>query len=247
MTDSKDQVPANLDPMEVFNDFSKSSRENSEDPSSEVPSAKRAARLRQAEIINDSKRQTKFIEEFSTHDSWLVFGEAIPISLGIHPLDTNDIAVFEMPEFNTFKDRVKSSVGDSLTVMNPQNQPVLWRVAPADFVMWTEAQNITILQTLVEKFLPNQSTLDSSNDSDVRRESFDNPSSEREAILFSVIAVLAKWPEECKKNGDVNAQAIANLIEQRLPTGSNSKNNQNSISRDRIEKLINQALLSAPK
>jgi len=206
------------DPMQLFSDLPASlesdekaitdleaelGSESNTSPEDKKQTLKDAARTRQTAVQNNPTKQTAFIEEFLKLDSWQVFSQAIPISLGIHPLDTADILIFELEAFNTIKEQAKQDAGKSLKIQNPNNQPSLWQVKPSDFVEWMIAHNLKPLQSLVETFSPLK-TLEISDS--------DKTSSVQEQILSAALYLLANHTKECQVDGVTNAETIADLM-----------------------------------
>jgi len=216
--ESKKVLPLNQDPMGLFSQPQEGIEAMKGSTQRRKDAAKEAAQKRHSEIINDPYNQNEFIEEFLKHDTWLIFGEAIPISLGIHPLDTNDIGITDFAMFTKTKEIAKSSAGESLKVININNQPSLWRIKPADFVNWMVTKELAPLQSLIDAFAPGTSNSKLNNvKKDKAHSNTNKHSSQREKVLFAALAVLAKYPEKCKTNGEVSVSAIADMMEQKSP------------------------------
>ncbi|MFQ3228839.1 hypothetical protein [Reinekea sp.] len=209
MSDPKNQTKLYADPMGMF-------AEPAQKPSAEnLPSnnsdnlAQQAALERQAAVINDTTTQKKFCQEFTRLETWLVFSEAIPICLGIHPRDTADIGIVNITAFNEAKALAKTSNGKTLKLINPHNQPALWRVKPADFVPWMIQQKLNSLQVLKYFYLKLEQ--------DDNKQNIDSVQSAQ--IFGAAFAILVNAPSQCiDMNGNVSVEAVYNIMKSKANT-----------------------------
>lgn len=191
------QLPA--DPMGVFGEPLNQPNTPTAKTKSRASLAKEAAQKRHVDILESIEIQRQFIQEFLNLDHWLVFSEAIPICLGIHPRDTGDINITHIQTFNDTKVAVKSEHGKTLNLINPNDQPALWRIKPVDFVDWMVSQKLNPLQGLVETLLCDEQE--------------EQRSDESESILAAALAILANVPKQCVDlNGTVSANAIYEVM-----------------------------------
>jgi hypothetical protein len=205
MSDPKSTPKLYADPMGLFTEPPpKPSAENLPNKRS-GNLAQQAALKRHAAVINNAAIQQQFCQEFTHLETWLVFSEAIPICIGIHPRDTANIGIANISAFNEAKALAKTGKDKPLNLINPNDQPALWRVKPADFVHWMVEQKLNPLQALKYLFLNlEQDNVKQNNQGDTVQTA---------QILGAALAILANAPTQCiDMNGKVSVDAIYNLM-----------------------------------
>lgn len=205
MSDPKGYPKLYSDPMGLFTEPSTqpSAKNLSNKHSGNL--AQQAAFERHAAVIENSAIQQQFSQEFMHLETWLVFSEAIPICLGIHPRDTADIGITDFSAFNEAKALAKTSKETSLNLINPHDQPALWRIKPIDFVSWMVEQKLNPLRVLKDLCL--------NSEQDNVKQNSPSDAIQAEQILGAALAILANAPTQCiDMNDKVSVDAIYNIM-----------------------------------
>lgn len=176
-------------------------------------------RNKQRELLNDNNLQAKLVNEFKEHDSWLLFKEAIPLAMGIHPAHSKKIKIDEFTMYKIVSRLARSAIGVNSLIINPTFNESEWRVIPAEFSKWLASKNINAITPILALAEGNIQKKKKINDSPLEP----NPRKERHAVVrekiyIAAIALITTYPEQCKgSNGDWSPTAIAKMIEEKAP------------------------------
>jgi hypothetical protein len=99
------------------------------------------------------KEQARLLELYSTwciRDTWLIYSEAVPLSVGIAP---RDMMVFDYLNPNPWE-LARNCGGHSLSVTNLPEKPERWRVEPREWVRWLMEKRQPVPRELIDVVLP---------------------------------------------------------------------------------------------
>lgn len=189
--------------MDVLNKFQKSGQER----------AKIYEKKHLALVANPEELRI-FYEDVARLDTWLLHSEAIPYCRAVEPSQWSSIEHGYRDWTDKLTPLIKAGVGVTLMVINPDAKEKDWRVKPKEFVKWLHSKGMRPRKEL-EDVLSIQYKVKKEIKTSVHQNVEVN-AQKREQILFAALSVLSRWPDECKKkNGQISASAIANLIEQK--------------------------------
>lgn len=196
--------------------------------------------------MEDQGYMDSFIAECLEMETWLLYSEALAVCQGWTP-STNQNEHYCVSNWaKAVKKQAEASQFTSLPLLNPQDKPAEWRVKPKALINWLRKKRlepITEVDTSIDRVIAEQSanktvTTDAEPNKYTERHAVN-----REAILHAAVAVLAAFPEQCRKNGKVSASAVVNQIEERSPLWFG--HDDPPLGRRAMQDLISKAIKSA--
>jgi hypothetical protein len=167
-----------------------------------------AIRIERVRVFSKPDQQELFINKYIKLDSWNLFSEALPILIGYRPEYINYAKLDS--KYKELETLARSSTNITLKILNKDEPEEKWRVLPKEVVKWANLKDIEILYLLKELYSEKEKKK-------VIVSSTVHPTAERHAanrepILIAALAVLAKYPEQCKDNGEVSASKIYSVM-----------------------------------
>ncbi|GEM_PF-5989692 len=168
------------------------------------------AKDRYEEYTNNSSLFVQRVANYFKADTWLIDREAIPLLMGVIPTDWPSLR----KDFYTedVKKCIKSDYLTSLKVLNPEAKLSDWRIKKEDFIDWVEAKEFPkprVFSGAIKEYLQKAST------SHIKPRKAKKYSEDRELMFRAVVAVLVKFPEQCKTAGKVSAPKVAKVIDEK--------------------------------
>lgn len=202
----------------------------------------------------DKLKRQQLFEHWCVKDYWKLKAEAIPLSLGLDPHNTDwhDYTELQQQISDLFEHAIHCIEHNmSLTVRDLEQDKNDWQVIPSEFYCWASVSRIDVpeqMSALMEFILSSVKTTSFATDSkdttpvtpEVSNLSlrFDK---DNEVVLGAALALLAKYPEQCQDSkGKVKVTKITSLIEEYKDTWFEDE--EPDLSNSAREDLINKWL-----
>lgn len=193
-------------------------------------------------LLESEEAQEAFLAPFLKLDSWELFAEAVPICLGYDVNDAKSGCVQSKSEYQALMRLVRSSVGVSLKVLNPEEKDIKWRVQPKAFLRWLDNKGVQPISKLSGFFLE-ESKVDNKFVSAAQSE---RHAVKREEVYIAVIAILANFNDQCRNSkGEVSPTNIERIMSEKSPLWFGE--NEPPLSPRVIKDLISRAIRTASK
>lgn len=239
---NQSQQPTATDPtvelMEGFQNLASHLQKRSDDKYNEMLSRHR---LR----MDDEDYMDSFVDDCLKMETWLLYSEALAVCQGWTPEPNRNAPYCVSDWAQVLKKQAEASQHTSLPLLNPQDKPAQWRVKPKAFITWLRKKNLHPIREVdasIDRVLAEQSPTKTV-DSDAEPNKYaERHAVNREAVLHAAVAVLAAFPEQCRKNGKVTASAVVNQIEEKSPLWFGSEDLP--LGRRTMQDIISKAIKS---
>jgi hypothetical protein len=206
----------------------------------------RESRRKKHLALTDSPEAIKaFYKHYVKLDSWLLYEEALPISAGVHPHAWDAVRDLYPNWEARLRPIMKSAVSISLPLINPDAKERRWRVKPKDFVKWLHSKELWPRKELEEAL-----GIEHKAKSKKKTDYSDHPNAEhnaqkRQKVLEAALAILAAFPDQCRKGDKVSPAEIARIMEEKSPIWFG--NEDIPLSERGVRELISSAIKTLAK
>ncbi len=174
-------------------------------------------------LEQDPFDQQKIYEKWIRKENWSLRDEGMPLAIGLDPekwAELFNVAGFEELEtaaWEAFESVSPTDAGPN--VLNLDDETGDWKVSPAEFYRWLNAQGITVpdsldslmqfVMTVMKKPVAQMDVLSS----DPASAASQFRSSDREKVLGAAFNIVSKEPNACRDDSGLsNGNALAAMI-----------------------------------